>query len=68
MNRKKRINQILKKKQKQMNSKLHKSSKPRYISKAEQAKLELEKTESENSSNSENSSDTENSTDTAPAE
>lgn len=40
MNRKKKINQILKKKQKQMNAKLHKSNKERYISKAERAKLE----------------------------
>lgn len=40
MNRKKKINQILKKKIKQQNSKLHKSNKPRYISKAERAKLE----------------------------
>lgn len=42
MNRKKKINQILKKKIKQQNSKLHKSNKPRYISKAERAKLEAE--------------------------
>lgn len=40
MNRKKRINQILKSKQKKANAKLHKSNKPRYISKAERAKLE----------------------------
>jgi len=42
MNRKKKINQILKKKLKQQNSKLHKSNKPRYVSKAERAKLEAE--------------------------
>lgn len=42
MNRKKRINQILKSKQKKANAKLHKSNKPRYISKAERAKLENE--------------------------
>ncbi len=42
MNRKKKINQILKKKQKQQNDKLHKSNKPRYISKADRAKLEAE--------------------------
>ncbi|MBD0787140.1 DUF2986 domain-containing protein [Vibrio sp. Y2-5] len=42
MNRKKKINQILKKKIKQQNSKLHKSNKPRYVSKAERAKLEAE--------------------------
>lgn len=40
MNRKKKINQILKSKLKKQNAKLHKSSKPRYISKAERAKLE----------------------------
>lgn len=42
MNRKKKINQILKKKQKKANSKLHTSNKPRYISKAERAKMEVE--------------------------
>lgn len=42
MNRKKKINQILKKKQKKANSKLHTSNKPRYISKAERAKMEAE--------------------------
>ncbi|MFM2590072.1 DUF2986 domain-containing protein [Vibrio sp. TBV020] len=42
MNRKKKINSILKAKLKKKNSKLHKSNKPRYISKAERAKLEAE--------------------------
>ena len=42
MNRKKKINQILIKKQKKANSKLHTSNKPRYISKAERAKMEAE--------------------------
>ncbi len=42
MNRKKKINQILKAKQKKQNAKLHKSNKPRYISKAERAKMETE--------------------------
>ncbi|WP_375750503.1 DUF2986 domain-containing protein [Vibrio sp. HN007] len=42
MNRKKKINQILKQKQKKRNAKLHKSNKPKYISKAERAKLEQE--------------------------
>lgn len=42
MNRKKKINETLKKKQKKANSKLHKSNKPRYISKAERAKIEHE--------------------------
>jgi len=40
MNRKKKINATLKKKQKKANAKLHTSNKPRYISKAERAKLE----------------------------
>jgi len=40
MNRKKKINQTLKKKLKKMNAKLHKSNKPRYISKAERAAAE----------------------------
>ena len=47
MNRKKKINQILKAKQKKQNSKLHKSNKPRYISKAEREKLEAEKVASD---------------------
>ena len=42
MNRKKRINSILKAKVKKKNAKLHKSNKPRYISKAERAKMEAE--------------------------
>ncbi len=42
MNRKKKINNTLKKKLKKMNAKLHTSNKPRYVSKAERAKLELE--------------------------
>ncbi|NOH79667.1 DUF2986 domain-containing protein [Vibrio sp. RE86] len=42
MNRKKRINSILKAKVKKKNAKLHKSNKPRYISKAEREKMEAE--------------------------
>lgn len=42
MNRKKKINQELKKRQKQANAKLHHSNKPKYISKAEREKLALE--------------------------
>ena len=42
MNRKKKINDTLKKKLKKANAKLHTSNKPRYISKAERAKLEEE--------------------------
>jgi len=43
MNRKKKINNTLKKKLKKANAKLHTSNKPKYISKAERAKLEEEK-------------------------
>lgn len=46
MNRKKKINETLKKKQKKANAKLHTSNKPRYISKAERAKLALAEQES----------------------
>lgn len=46
MNRKKKINDILKKKQKKMNAKLHTSNKPRYISKAEREKMALVEQES----------------------
>ena len=42
MNRRKKINDTLKAKAKKRNAKLHKSAKPKYISKAERAKLELE--------------------------
>lgn len=41
MNRKKKINNALKSKLKKANAKLQKSNKPRYISKAERAALEL---------------------------
>jgi len=40
MNRKRKINAILKKKVKKMNAKKHHDNKPKYISKAERAKLE----------------------------
>jgi hypothetical protein len=46
MNRKKKINNTLKMKQKKANAKLHKSNKPRYISKAEREKLAQEEQES----------------------
>ena len=39
MNRKKKINQALKKKLKQKNAKLHKSNKPKYVSKAQRAAM-----------------------------
>ncbi|MCO1333341.1 DUF2986 domain-containing protein [Microbulbifer sp. OS29] len=42
MNRKKKVNQILKKKAKKINDKLNPKSKPRYVSKAERAKHEQE--------------------------
>tara|TARA_B110000908_G_C10088945_1_gene373075 strand:- start:475 stop:804 length:330 start_codon:yes stop_codon:yes gene_type:complete len=42
MNRKKKINQSLKKRIKQTNAKLHTSNKPKYISKAERAKIAQE--------------------------
>ncbi|RSD31592.1 DUF2986 domain-containing protein [Vibrio pectenicida] len=45
MNRKKKINQILKAKQKKMNSKLHKKNQPRYISKADRAEAETQTSE-----------------------
>jgi transcription initiation factor TFIIIB Brf1 subunit/transcription initiation factor TFIIB len=40
MNRKKKIKETLKKKAKKANAKLHKSNKPKYISKAERAAQE----------------------------
>ncbi|WP_082859478.1 DUF2986 domain-containing protein [Microbulbifer sp. Q7] len=43
MNRRKKVNQILKKKAKKANDKLNPKQKPRYISKAERAKLEQER-------------------------
>jgi len=54
MNRKKKINQALKKRLKKTNSKLHTNNKPKYISKAERAKIE-EKQNSEIDSSIENS-------------
>lgn len=41
MNRKKKINDTLKAKLKKKNAKLHKSNKPKYISKAERERLAL---------------------------
>ncbi len=47
MNRKKKMNNKLKERVKKANAKLHKSNKPKYISKAERAKLvELENSSS----------------------
>lgn len=45
MNRKKKINQILKSKVKKMNAKLQKTNKPKYISKADREKLALAESE-----------------------
>ncbi|MGY3571494.1 DUF2986 domain-containing protein [Vibrio paucivorans] len=56
MNRKKKINQILKKKLKKQNAKLHKSNKPKYISKAEREKMELQQETEQSESGSEASS------------
>lgn len=39
MNRKKKMNNILKKKLKKANSKLHTDNKPKYVSKADRAKM-----------------------------
>ncbi|MDP7593900.1 MAG: DUF2986 domain-containing protein [Litorilituus sp.] len=51
MNRKKKINETLKKKQKKANAKLHKSNKPRYISKAERANIAQEPSSEEGGDN-----------------
>ncbi|MFD2179053.1 DUF2986 domain-containing protein [Veronia pacifica] len=48
MNRKKKVIQTLKKKAKKQNAKLHKSNKPKYISKADREKLALEETQQNN--------------------
>ncbi|MEY8216552.1 MAG: DUF2986 domain-containing protein [Colwellia sp.] len=48
MNRKKKMNNILKKKVKKANSKLHTSNKPKYVSKAERAQLAEEDNTQEN--------------------
>ena len=42
MNRKKKINSILQKRLKKMNAKSNPSNKPKYISKAERAKLDAQ--------------------------
>ncbi|MEQ2353711.1 DUF2986 domain-containing protein [Pseudoalteromonas piscicida] len=54
MNRKKKIYETLKKKDKRANAKLHKSNKPRYISKAEREKIAVQQNSEElNSENNE---------------
>ncbi|WP_091360784.1 DUF2986 domain-containing protein [Amphritea atlantica] len=45
MNRKKKINSILKKRAKKANAKLHVATKPRYISKDERARIALQEAE-----------------------
>jgi hypothetical protein len=45
MNRKKKINQVLKAKVKKMNAKQQKSNKPKYISKAERAAIAAKEAE-----------------------
>lgn len=55
MNRKKKINDTLKKKQKKANAKLHTSHKPRYISKAEREKLALDKQETQDNQDNQES-------------
>lgn len=57
MNRKKKINEALKKKQKKANAKLHRSNKPRYISKAERAKMEAEAQQAEQPAQAEQAQD-----------
>ncbi|AXQ99744.1 DUF2986 domain-containing protein [Pseudoalteromonas piscicida] len=55
MNRKKKIYETLKKKDKRANAKLQKSNKPRYISKAEREKIAAQQQDNEelNSTNTE---------------
>ncbi|WP_413111815.1 DUF2986 domain-containing protein [Thaumasiovibrio sp. DFM-14] len=57
MNRKKKINETLQKKLKKKNAKIHKSNKPRYISKAERAKMEAEQATADSAIENETSSD-----------
>lgn len=52
MNRRKKINETLKAKAKKKNAKLHKSNKPKYVSKAERARLEAIQEQQLNESNS----------------
>jgi hypothetical protein len=56
MNRKKKINQVLKSKVKKMNAKLQKSNKPKYVSKAERERIALEEAaQNDNKTNDETS-------------
>jgi hypothetical protein len=47
MNRKKKMNNNLKARVKKMNAKLNPSHKPKYVSKAERARIALEETQTE---------------------
>lgn len=58
MNRKKKINETLKKRLKKQNAKLHTSNKPKYISKADRAKMEAENVEASEASESSNNDQT----------
>ncbi|WP_085299781.1 DUF2986 domain-containing protein [Cognaticolwellia mytili] len=69
MNRKKKINQVLKAKVKKMNAKQQKSNKPKYVSKAERAAIAAkEAQENATESNETRSNETESSTTEASSE
>lgn len=68
MNRKKKINEALKKRQKKTNAKLHRSNKPRYISKADRAKMEAEAQQAEQSEQVQDVNPTESAEGEQPAE
>jgi hypothetical protein len=59
MNRKKKINQVLKAKVKKMNAKQQKSNKPKYISKAERAAMAAKEAQAVHSSDDESTKPTE---------
>jgi len=58
MNRKKKLNKILNSRIKKMNAKKAPSNKPKYVSKAERAKLEALENEQNSEQNNENPSST----------
>ncbi|WP_068544744.1 DUF2986 domain-containing protein [Thalassotalea crassostreae] len=57
MNRKKKVKQTLKAQIKKKNAKMHKSNKPKYISKAERAKLAAAETENSTPENQSNTAE-----------
>lgn len=57
MNRKKKINETLKRKAKKANAKLHKSNKPAYVSKADRAAQANEQTPETQQDNISNTND-----------